>query len=289
MWYVVQINQCRPEEVDTLSDTLEELGAVSVTFTDEKDNPVLEPAPGTTPLWPHVAVTALFTEADDALIATHAIQKSHAHTLISNDKLEDQDWERSWMDNYHPLQFGRFWVCPSWLTPPDPTAINLILDPGLAFGTGTHPTTALCLNWLGHAAIEGIDVLDYGCGSGILALAACKLGAAHVYAVDIDEQALTATHNNAKTNDIGHDRLSVSLAKEIETKADVLIANILLEPLLALKETFKTLLKPKGQLVVSGILNEQATILMHAYEQDFTLTQSNTQEGWSLLALTAKN
>lgn len=289
MWYVVQINQCRPEEVDSLSEQLEELGAVSITLTDEQDNPVLEPLPGTTPLWPHVAISALFTEADDALIGAHSIQKDHPHCIVTTAVLEDQDWTRSWMSQYQPLQFGRFWVCPSWLTPPDPKAINLILDPGLAFGTGTHPTTALCLDWLGHAEIEQKDVIDYGCGSGILALAACKLGAKKVYAVDIDEQALTATQNNAKTNQINNSQLAVSLAEHIQATADILIANILLEPLLALKACFSSLLKPQGILVVSGILDEQAATLIHAYEHSFTLIQHQSKDGWSLLTLSKKD
>lgn len=287
MWYVVEVNHCEPHQIEALTETLESFGAVSTTLTDEKDNPVLEPLPGETPLWPHIQLTALFSEEDLAKSAVNALKLSHPHLKICESTLEDQDWERTWMVHYEPMQFGQLWICPSWLTPPDPQAINLILDPGLAFGTGTHPTTALCLEWLGHANLQGLRAIDYGCGSGILALAACKLGAKHVTAVDIDEQAVIATEQNAKSNAITPSQLAIGLVDTLPLQAELLIANILLEPLLALKGQFREALSTQGTLVVSGLLTEQAQTLIEHYVNTFALHQQYDKDGWSLLEFKA--
>lgn len=289
VWYQLKIEHCPSDEIEQISEELEESGALSIMLTDKNDNPVLEPEPGTTPLWPEVIIHALFAQAEEA-------QETRSHLTITRPPLEcsieilaDKDWERAWMDDFKPQQFGkRLWICPTWLTPPYPEAVNLMLDPGLAFGTGTHPTTSLCLTWLEQADLNNKAVIDYGCGSGILSLAAVKLGAKHVLAVDIDIQALQATQNNALTNQITEQQLSISMPEALQDPVDLIIANILLAPLISLKDRFYQLLNQGAKLVVSGILTEQASALIEAYEPLFTHVTSNHLEGWSLLVFTRK-
>ncbi len=282
--FQLQIEQCHRDEVDKLSDALEETGALSITFTDQFDDPVLEPAPGATPLWPNVVVQALYAEETEAEIALAMVYTAFPHLSGSLNTLPDQDWERACLDQFKPQQFGqRLWVVPSWLTPPDPDAVNLILDPGLAFGTGSHATTSLCLTWLEQADLVQKTVIDYGCGSGILALAALKLGAEHVYAVDIDEQALLATQDNAFNNQIAAKSLTAGQPDTLHKPVDVIIANILLAPLLTLKQRFRDLLVDQGVLVVSGLLEEQVPELIHAYQGDFVHNQTCIENGWALV------
>lgn len=201
MWFQLKIEHCPSQEIEWLSTELEEFGALSIMLTDKNDNPVLEPEPGTTPLWPEVVIQALFSEAFQAQYTRDHLIQNYPELTCTLEILEDRDWERAWMDDFKPQRFGQnLWICPTWSTPPEPNAVNLILDPGLAFGTGTHPTTSLCLTWLEQADLMNKSVVDYGCGSGILSLAALKLGAADVHAVDIDQQALQATQNNARLN-----------------------------------------------------------------------------------------
>lgn len=289
MWYQLQIEQCHRDEVDSISEALEETGALSITLTDKNDAPVLEPEPGTTPLWPDVIVHALYTEIREAALAKQQLATQFKHLSFSISELADQDWERAWMDDFKPQRFGqRLWICPSWMEPPEPEAVNLILDPGLAFGTGTHPTTSLCLRWLDQADLTNKTVIDYGCGSGILALAALKLGAAKVQAVDIDDQALQATQNNALTNEINSQQLDIGFPEILREPTDILIANILLAPLLTLRTKFRELLKDEGLLIVSGILKEQAASLIEAYQTDFAHQSSADLEDWSLLTFTRR-
>lgn len=284
----LQIARCRPDDAEQVSELLEDTGALSITMTDEFDDAILEPELGTHPLWPHVVVHALYADKEDAEYAMQAIAAQYAHLDCCIETLPEQDWERACMDDFRPLQFGRrLWICPSWLTPPDPTAINLILDPGLAFGTGTHQTTSLCLTWLEQAHLENLNVIDYGCGSGILALAALKLGASHVYAVDIDQQALLATQNNATNNQLTAQQLSISLPDSLDVTADLLIANILLSPLLTLKKRFQQLLNDNGVLVVSGLLEEQVPLLIADYQDTFTHCSSFVHDGWALVVFRA--
>ncbi|WP_131781151.1 50S ribosomal protein L11 methyltransferase [Legionella gresilensis] len=289
MWYQLEIEACRPDEVDNLSDILETSGALSITLSDKNDDPVLEPLPGATPLWPEVTIKALFLYEELAQEIANNLSKLYTHLQLTISTLPDQDWERAWMDDFKPQCFGeRLWVCPSWLTPPNPKEINLILDPGLAFGTGTHPTTQLCLTWLAKADLASKVMIDYGCGSGILALAALKLGAQLVHAVDIDPQALQATHSNAGVNQINEQQLNITSPDKIIDKADLLIANILLTPLLQLKDRFKQLLNEQGMLVVSGILKEQTANLIEAYQKDFVHQQTDNLSDWSLLVFTCR-
>ncbi len=203
--------------------------------------------------------------------------------------LEDKDWEREWMQHYRPMPFGkRLWVCPSWLQPPDPGAINLLLDPGLAFGTGTHPTTALCLAQLDSMDLEGCDIVDYGCGSGILAVAALRLGAAFALAVDNDPQALVATRDNAGRNGIAAASMEVVLPDAVDHhawsgRASLVIANILAGPLMELADTLSAFLQPGGTLLLSGLLDTQAAALCEHYADRINLQVAGEKDGWVCL------
>ena len=283
----LEIEHCHRDDMEQLSDALDATNALSVTLTDKHDDPILEPELGTTPLWPDVVVHALYAEIHEAELAQHLLSARFPHLSYSIHTLPEKDWERVCMDDFKPQQFGdRLWICPSWLTPPDPDAVNLILDPGLAFGTGTHPTTSLCLTWLEQANLHKQTMIDYGCGSGVLALAALKLGALHVDAVDIDEQALLATANNTAGNDITKAQLTIGFPDTLSTPVDILLANILLTPLITLRSRFCQLLNENGTLVVSGILATQTDELINAYHTDFTHKSTLLQDDWALLVFT---
>lgn len=289
MWFQLKIEHCPSHEIEHLSNQLEDFDALSIMLTDKNDNPVLEPEPGTTPLWPEVIIHALFAEVFQAQYTRDHLTQTYPELTCTLEVLEDKDWERAWMDDFKPQRYGqRLWICPTWSTPPEPNAVNLMLDPGLAFGTGTHPTTALCLTWLEQASLNNKSIIDYGCGSGILSLAALKLGAKEVYAVDIDPQALQATANNALTNQLEQHKLSISLPDVIQHPVDLIIANILLAPLLSLKDRFHRLLNPEGMLIVSGILEEQACDIIKGYDSMFTLLSQEKLNGWSLLSFVRK-
>ena len=273
-----------PEQAETYEDALLEVGAVSVTFMDAEDQPIFEPDLGTTPLWSHTHLLALF-EADtyaDAVFAhlqllTGAELPEHQAEVIA-----DQDWERSWMDNFQPMRFGqRLWIVPSWHAAPEPEAVNLLLDPGLAFGTGTHPTTALCLEWLDGQDLQDCNVLDFGCGSGILAIAALLLGAKQAVGTDIDYQAIEASRDNAERNGIDASRFPLYLPEQLPAEqADVVVANILAGPLVALAPQITSLVKPGGRLALSGILAEQGEDVAAAYAEAFELDPLCIRDGW---------
>lgn len=284
----IQINTIVTENLaEPLSDALIELGAASVTFEDAKDVPIFEPPIGTTPIWPNTRVIGLFDAEINAQRVIEALQQQLpelAKQSFKVEQLEDKDWVRAWMDQFEPMQFGQnLWIVPSWHQPPEPEAINLMLDPGMAFGTGTHPTTALCLTWLDQHPPVNKTVIDYGCGSGILALAAHKLGAKSVVGVDIDPQAMLASQQNAERNNA---EISFHLVKEFNSEpVDLLIANILAGPLKELAPEFNRLLKPSGTLVLSGLLTSQAKELQAYYaELGIPLTTFENQEEWGLLA-----
>lgn len=281
-WNQIRLRALR-EHSEALEDLLLELGAMSVTFSDAEDNPVLEPAPGETPIWPELILTALFEADANVELVISALENSiHPFTDLQSETLEDQDWERAWMDDFQPMQFGKhLWICPSWQEPPDPEGINLMLDPGLAFGTGTHPTTALCLEWLDAHPPKGQLVIDYGCGSGILAIAALKLGARHCWGIDIDPQALTASRDNAEKNDVSDAHFYVAEPDGLPpVTADLVIANILSGPLVELAPELNALVKPGGHIVLSGILQEQADSVLTAYSQWFEMQTPVTREDW---------
>jgi len=278
------ILETTPDHAEPLSDLLGEAGASAVTFLDSADQPLYEPPPGATPLWAHTRVIGLF-EADcdmDAVLArlTTALAPTPlpAHRISP---LEDKDWEREWMDSFQPMPFGkRLWIVPSWHQAPDPDAVNILLDPGLAFGTGTHPTTSLCLQWLDEHGAAHEQVIDYGCGSGILAVAALKLGAAHVWAVDNDPQALIATRDNAEKNHVG-DAIDAVLPEALPTlTTPLLLANILAQPLMAFAERFAGLVEPGGHIVLSGILEHQAEAVAACYRPWFQMDAPVLQDEW---------
>ncbi len=273
-----------PEQAETYEDALLEVGAVSVTFMDAEDQPIFEPELNTTPLWSHTHLLALFEADTDADAVFAHLQLLTGTTLPEHhaEVIEDQDWERSWMDNFQPMRFGRrLWIVPSWHEAPEPGAVNLLLDPGLAFGTGTHPTTALCLEWLDGQQLQDTLVLDFGCGSGILAIAALLLGAQQAVGTDIDVQALEASRDNAQRNGIADDRFPVYLPADLPAQqADVLVANILAGPLVSLAPQLSGLVRPGGLLALSGILAEQGEEVAAAYAQDFELDPIANRDGW---------
>ncbi len=273
-----------PEQAETFEDALLEVGAVSVTFMDAEDQPIFEPDLGTTPLWSHTHLLALFeADTDETALIAH-LQLLCGGTLPEHhvERIEDQDWERSWMDNFQPMRFGqRLWIVPSWHAAPEPDAVNLLLDPGLAFGTGTHPTTALCLEWLDGQNLDGCRVLDFGCGSGILAIAALLLGAPQAVGTDIDPQALEASRDNASRNGIDPARFPVYLPADLpQQPAEVVVANILAGPLVSLAPQITALVQEGGRLALSGILAEQAEEVRAAYAGAFDLDPTAIKDGW---------
>jgi len=268
-------------------ELLLEAGAVAITLQDAADTPVLEPAPGTTPLWPQVRISALFEAAADLDSVTRRLhaqfpgQALQIHTA----SVAERAWEREWLKDFKPLRFGRrLWVCPAGQRPPHAEDCCYVdLDPGLAFGTGTHATTALCLEWLDGAALAGKHVIDYGCGSGILAIAALKLGAASALAVDIDPQALLATLDNAERNAVTA-RLTVAAVPPVPSVVcDVLLANILAEPLEHLAPDLAALVEPHGHLVLSGLLAQQAAPVTLRYRPWFDIGPVTLREDWARL------
>lgn len=273
-----------PDIAPALVDALSAVGALSVTLKDCADEPIYEPAPDATELWSQTRVIALFqsdSNMDQVLNQLKSILNLPAMPPHYIEKLEDQAWERKWLDNFQAMRFGqRLWICPSNQLPPEPDAINIMLDPGLAFGTGTHPTTALCLEWLDQHDMNGLNAIDYGCGSGILAIAAVKLGACHVWAVDIDEQALYATNDNAIKNKV-HQQITTCSPKDIPIQGvDVVLANILANPLMELATDFSKLVRPQGQLILSGILKEQSSLVSEAYLAWFDIKSIREKGGW---------
>ncbi|WP_037035003.1 MULTISPECIES: 50S ribosomal protein L11 methyltransferase [unclassified Rahnella] len=283
-WIQLKINTTG-NDAETLSDALIESGAVSVTFQDTHDNPVFEPLPGETLLWGDTDAIGLYdaeTDMDEVIAILEnepLLGKGFVHKI---EQLEDKDWEREWMDNFHPMRFGeRLWICPSWRDVPDPNAVNVMLDPGLAFGTGTHPTTAMCLQWLDSLDLTDKTVIDFGCGSGILAIAALKLGAKHVVGIDIDPQAIQASRDNAERNGVS-ERLSLYLPKDQpdNLSADVVVANILAGPLRELAPLISVLPVAGGHLGLSGVLASQAQSVADAYKDQFELDPVAEKEEW---------
>jgi len=282
------------EVQDKISDLFEQSGSLSITLQDAEDKPVLEPLPGETPLWENIIMTVLF-EADDDLtplvtqLEQHAKDWNISHIRIES--LEDQVWERAWMENFRPMQFGdNLWIYPSGYDIPDDNSVKILLDPGLAFGTGTHPTTALCLEWLDQNPPRDLSVIDYGCGSGILAIAAAKLGAKHITATDIDPQAITATHDNMQRNQISDNKISAYLVDDLPTdKVDLLIANILSGPLIELYPQLDSLIKKNGSLVLSGILKEQKQSIIDTYSRTSDDLEVKVLDDWIRVTGIKKN
>jgi ribosomal protein L11 methyltransferase len=266
------------EQSSALEDALLGAGALAVTYTDAGDQPILEPGVGEMPLWPEIIMIGLFDSATDTEATTERL-KDQINSLPNHrwDILEERVWEREWLKHHKPVRFGdRFWVYHE--TVKDTSLPTLLLDPGLAFGTGNHPTTALCLDWIARQPWQERTLIDYGCGSGILAIAAALLGADSVMCTDIDPQALLATRENARRNRIADDQIKLYLAgQEPESKASALVANILAGPLVELADSLAEKIIPGGTLCLSGILVEQGPDIVKAYRSrfiDFDLTES---------------
>ncbi|MGN5076718.1 50S ribosomal protein L11 methyltransferase [Aeromonas veronii] len=285
-WIQIRIN-ATAKTADKVSNMLLGRGAQAVTFMDAKDVPVYEPMPGETPLWGETEVMGLFdAETDPAPTIAFFQQIFGENVGYKVEQLEDKDWVREWMDHFHPMQFGeRLWICPSWRDVPNPDAVNVMLDPGLAFGTGTHPTTALCLQWLDGLDLTGKTVVDFGCGSGILGIAALKLGAARVIGIDIDPQAIQASRDNAARNGVA-DQIELYLPAEQpqDVEADVVVANILAGPLRELAPLIAGHGKPGSLMALSGVLESQAPELETIYGQWFEMDPTAVKEEWCRLS-----
>lgn len=283
-WWQITV-QCTAHELEDTEEALLKAGALSITIGDAQDEPIYEPLPGDTPLWSHSTVTGLFDQSSTPEQLYDVLAKllpQHILRTLRNEPLQDQVWERVFLDQYHPLKFGHnLWICPSWHEPPEPQACNIILDPGIAFGTGSHPTTALCLEYLDQYPPLNQSVLDYGCGSGILAIAACKLGAKKLTCIDIDPQALEATRNNALRNNIPPQDLNISLPPRLSPEpVDYLMANILSGPLVELEARFASHTHKGSRLLLSGILTEQVETVIQTYEQHFALDAVKIKGDW---------
>lgn len=261
-------------------------GALSVMYQDEQDQPILEPAPGEVRLWENIRLVGLYALKQNLDDIVSGLTLAYGAPLPEHKwiPLSDRQWERVWMDEFQPMQFGpSLWICPTHCDPVDPDAINVRLDPGLAFGTGTHPTTRQCLEWLGNKDMHGQVVIDYGCGSGVLGVAAALLGARRVIAVDIDPQAIRATQNNATCNRVDN-TLEVGLPPLADgAVADTVLANILFQPLIELAPMFAAMTRSGGALVLSGLLSEQIDEVMLRYNQWFSFDSHSQQDSWALL------
>lgn len=267
-------------------------GALAVTFSDGSDDPVLEPKPGEMRLWQHTRMQALFdaSRAHPALIAALAAAVGKAPEQLLARAVPDRVWEREWLRDFHPMPFGRrLWICPRHESVADPNAIVVRLDPGLAFGTGTHPSTAMCLQWLdgiasGEDALEGLEVVDYGCGSGVLAIAALKLGARRAYAYDIDPQALLATAQNAADNAVENRLTICEDVARIPPERDLLLANILADTLIELRHELTQRLASGARCVLSGILAEQQAQVIQAFAPGFEMACFAQRDEWVSLS-----
>lgn len=280
-WKTLAVATTR-EGLDDLEEALWEAGAVSVTVEDGGERPLFEPGPGELPLWDDIVVTGMFEEGED-LLMVRAELDARGYTTLFVDELQDRVWEREWLSRFRPMRFGhRLWVCPAGQEPPEPNAIVMHLDPGLAFGTGTHATTRLCLEWLDHNLSSGARVLDFGCGSGILGIAALLLGARAVTGVDNDPQAIVATRENAVKNGV-EDKMTLFLPEQMAPgQYDVVLANILAQPLIDLAPRLQGYMLSGADLVLSGIMENQVDWVIAAYPAlRFDVELS---EGWARLA-----
>jgi ribosomal protein L11 methyltransferase len=287
LWKEIHIT-VSADQAEALSDQCMAFGAHAVTFRDGGDQPIFEPSQTTPRIWPLTVVVGLFESSQNLTPLLNQLSM-YETTII---EIPDQDWVRRSLDSFHPMKFGNnTWVCPSWKTPPDPSAINIILDPGLAFGTGSHATTSLCLEWLDKNPPIKKTVIDYGCGSGILGIAALKWGAERVIAVDNDPQALESAALNSQQNQINTHDFLLSLPEALpKVTADLVIANILAQPLIALAPRIALLTKPGGKILLSGILSNQIKSINNAYEHWYSMQQPVYKGEWvSLVGIRANN
>ena len=279
---------CQAAQLDEIEDLMMELGALSISLADAHDEPIYEPLPGESPVWRESVVSATFAEGSDP---EELVQRLLARlppqlaSTVTQDSFQDRDWQQAYRQHFKPLQCApKLWIVPTWSDPPDLDATIVRLDPGLAFGTGSHPTTALCLAWLAEQDLQNLKLIDYGCGSGILAIAAIKLGADRVLAVDIDEQALTACKSNMEVNAVTAEQIEVCLpAAAGDTAVDLLMANILAGPLVDLASQFAKRVNTGGKIVLSGILVSQLKNIQSAYSGFFTLEPARQSGDWACI------
>ena len=288
-WIQIHITAGK-SEAPFLEALLEGLGALSVTLTDAGDEPQLEPAPGEEKLWSETIITGLFDATTDQHKLKQAVQQAarsqDIQLKIETELLQDQPWERAWMENFHPMRFGhRLWVVPRDQQPPSDAqdAVIMMLDPGLAFGTGTHATTALCLQWLDGVDLHDKSVIDYGCGSGILGIAALLLGAESVTGIDHDPQALIASRQNADENGVLSRLTLLPAGEPVNKPCDILLANILASVLVELAPLLTEMVNPGGGIALSGILHDQAEMVQQAYEENFELDPPQQLDDWILI------
>ncbi|MEN8128722.1 MAG: 50S ribosomal protein L11 methyltransferase [Pseudomonadota bacterium] len=276
----------KQQDLEAVEQALLDSGARSVTLQNAAEAPIMEPFPGQTPLWPIINVGALFpADANAAEICARLDVVLGPDISLSFHTLADRDWVRITRADFKPIRFGqKLWICPSWEQVSDPNAVVISLDPGLAFGTGTHPTTALCLQWLDAHPPRDLAVIDYGCGSGVLAIAALKLGARHVWAVDIDPQARLSTQQNAAKNGIGKQQIDIVAPHKLpRLQSELIIANILSGPLIDLCPSLSQRLTPAGKIILSGILIEQTESVTAHYSSYCIMGPARLKDGWALL------
>ena len=274
---------CGKSEIVSLEDFMLSIGACSVTYRDAQDVAILEPAPGKMPLWQDVEITAMFTKDYQEIDILHRLETKFKDKKLKLKRLQNQVWERTWLEHFKPMQFGETtWIIPSEYEAVDEKAINIYLDPGMAFGTGTHATTALCLQWIDAHNMENVLAIDFGCGSGILAIAALKHGANKLYCTDIDPQAIESTVINATSNSV-IDGIEVVEVKDVTNlkNLDIVLANILAAPLMTLVEVFSGLLKDEGELIMSGILKEQTDEIVEKFKDSFVDFEIKIMDDWA--------
>ncbi len=274
-----------PREAQDVEAACFACGASAVTFVDSRDDPILEPLPGEFRLWPATRVQALFAGEDvggeSRLALALGASLGLSPAQIQSRVIEDRLWEREWLKDFHAMRFGaRLWICPHHEQVDDPNAVVVKMDPGLAFGTGTHPTTALCLEWLDRGPVAGRRVIDYGCGSGVLAVAAARLGAAEAHAFDIDPQALIATRDNAEANAVGPRVRTHTAPESLPQGVDILLSNILSGPLCELAPRFADLVRRGGDLVLAGLMDQEVSEVTRAYDAWFDISPFGQREGW---------
>lgn len=276
-----------PDLVDDLSDQLMEMGALAISLTDAQDEPLFQLTPEEEPLWQLTTLNALFPEDTvvDSLINTIKHSDERFKQLnFTSEVIAEKNWVAETQKQFPAQKFGSLWVYPEWEKDSAQKTPSIFIAPGLAFGTGTHPTTKLCLEWLSSNPPKSAMVIDYGCGSGILSLAAQAMGAAEVFATDHDPQALQATIHNASCNHFSNSSLHAIKTNEMQNlQADILLANILANPLIDLEPTLIALTKPGGTIVLSGLLNEDIDRVSAHYQKSCTLIDTKTHDGWALL------
>ena len=280
---------CQADQLTLVEDLMLELGALSISFRDAGDEPIYEPLPGDSRVWSESIVTATFADDSDPEALQQLLAVGLPQELaqsVTHDSFQDRDWELAYRQHFKPIQCApNLWIVPTWIDPPDPDATIIRLDPGLAFGTGGHPTTALCLEWLATQALDGLELIDFGCGSGILAIAAIKLGAGQVHAVDIDPQALDACQSNMAINAVADTAIQRYLPDQFDRQGcDLLIANILAGPLLELLDQFVQLVRPGGSILLSGILESQLHEVQSAYSKHFAMQPARQRDDWVCIA-----